>query len=409
MESKHQDNSDDGGASLWQTGVFDAHCHPTDTMHLVDKIPTMNATALTIMATRAQDQELVVKVAKQHALKPEDIKASSNMANWRGVVPSFGWHPWFSHQIFDDISLNPGASSTLDDDAKTAHYQSVLTPSPQDKQFLLRLPNPLPLSQFLAETKRRLEEFPLALIGEVGLDKSFRIPDAWLPGQEAQSKYEEGLTPGGREGRKLSPFRVDMAHQKKILTAQLRLAGEMGRAASVHGVQAHGVVYETFVSLWKGHEREVQSKRDKKRRGSVGNAHVLEPPSASEVVDSKKSKPFPPRICLHSYSGPAETLKQYLHASVPVDIFFSFSTAINFSEAAEAKTAQVIKALPDERILVESDLHTAGERMDAALENVVRRVCEVKEWELNDGTERLAANWKRFVFGNTVEIEGVAK
>jgi len=407
MTDKHGDSSDDEKSSIWQAGVFDAHCHPTDTMHLVDKIPTMNATAFTIMATRAQDQQLVEQVAKRHPLKLEDIQSSKNVSDWRGVVPSFGWHPWFSHQLFDDIT-NPAVSSMLDDDAKIAHYQSVLMPTPQDQQWLIRLPNPRPLSQFLAETKQRLEEFPLALIGEVGLDKSFRIPEAWLPGQEAESKYEEGLTPGGREGRKLSPFRVDMTHQKKILTAQLRLAGELRRAASVHGVQAHGVVYETLASLWKGHEREVQSKRDKKRRGSVGNAHAHEP-SFVDSGDGKNGKPFPPRVCLHSYSGPAETLKQYLHASVPVDIFFSFSTAINFSEAAETKTVQVIKALPDECILVESDLHTAGERMDSALEDVVKRVCEVKGWQLKDGAERLAANWRRFVFGDMIETEKFGK
>lgn len=387
--------------SIWQTGVFDAHCHPTDTMSLVGKIPTMNATAFTIMATRAQDQELVANVAKEYGVKVEDIENSNSPQDWRGVVPSFGWHPWFSHQMFDDEANSPSPSALSDDDAKIAHYQSVLTPKPQDRAFLLALPDPQPLSKFMAETKARLETYPLALIGEVGLDKSFRIPEAWLPGQQSGAHAEDGLTPGGREGRRLSPYRVDMEHQKKVLARQLRLAGEMQRAASVHGVQAHGVLYETLRALWKGHERAAQSRRDRKRRGSVGDAHALEAPPETTRDDAPREKApfFPPRICLHSYSGPPDTLKQYLHASVPVDMFFSFSMVINFSTAAAAKSEEVIRALPDHRILVESDLHTAGERMDGMLEAVVRKVCELKGWGLEEGAVKLASNWKRFVFG----------
>lgn len=283
---------------------------------------------------------------------------------------------------------------------KVQHYQSVLTPKSDNEDFLQALPDPRPFSHFLKQTKEYLAIYPVALVGEVGLDKSFRIPEAWLP--EQKDRRDEGLTPGGREGRRLSPYRVSMDHQKRVLLAQLRLAGEMQRAVSCHGVQAHGIVFETLSETWRGHEKRLISKRERKREASLqkANASVQEQDNENEEDDMLGPKPFPPRICLHSYSGPPEAIRQYTNPAVPVDVFFSFSTAINFANAT-TKVEEVIRAVPPERILVESDLHIAGDRMDQNLEDIVRKVCGLKEWSLEDGVRQLGTNWKRFVFGTT--------
>jgi len=296
----------------------------------------------------------------------------------------------FDDHAYDDVS-------SLSEEQKIQHYQSVLTPKSEDEDFLKALPDPRPFSQFLQEMKDYMKRYPLALVGEVGLDKSFRIPEAWLP--EQKDNRDDGLTPGGREGRRLSPYRVSMDHQKKVLLAQLRLAGEMQRAASVHGVGAHGIVFETLSETWKGHAKKVPSKREQKREASLrkANASVQE---SDEDEDDQRPKPYPPRVCLHSYSGPVEPIKQYTNASIPADIFFSFSTAINFGNAS-SKTEDTIKAIPADRILIESDLHIAGERMDQHLEDIVRKICELKEWSLEYGVKQLGANWKRFVFGKS--------
>lgn len=311
-------------------------------------------------------------------------------------MPCFGWHPWFSHQMFDDTAYD-GAQS-LSNEQKIQHYQAVLTPKSDNTDFLLALPDPRPFSHFLATTKEYLQKYPLALIGEVGLDKQFRIPEAWMP--EQKGSRDDALTPGGREGRKLSPYRVSMEHQRKVLLAQLRLAGEMGRAVSCHGVQAHGVVFETLSETWKGHERKAPSKRERKREAALqktqGSAAEDDEhdPESSDVGP----KPYPPRICLHSFSGPADAVRQYLKAPSPADIFFSFSTVINFGSGS-AKTEATIKEVPAEKILVESDLHMAGDRMDSYLEEIIRKICELKGWGLEEGVKQLGRNWKRFIFG----------
>ena len=389
----------------WHLGVQDAHCHPTDTMSSIASIPSMKARVITAFSTRAEDQSLVTQLADELGVKSPKCIAD-DIHNER-VIPGFGWHPWFSHQLYDDLSGDPKPSGDVDSTRwKISHYQAVLVPKPEDESFVDSLPDPCPLSEQIANIKHVLQRFPLALVGEIGLDKSFRLPIAWSC---ADNVRDPSLTPGGRDGRRLTPFRVAMEHQKKVLQRQLNLAGEMQRAASVHGVQAHGLLFEALQETWRGFERKVTSKRLRKRRGSVAKAHAADKVTDDAGTDDDddknpaqtvQPKPFPPRICLHSYSGPRQCLKQYMEPSIPAKVFFSFSSVINFSKTDAAKVEDIIKAVPDDRILVESDLHCAGDRMDGYLEDITRLVCYAKGWPLEDGIPRLASNWRNFVFGS---------
>jgi Tat protein secretion system quality control protein TatD with DNase activity len=395
----------------WHLGVYDAHCHPTDTMSSIETIQNMKARVLTVMATRAEDQYLVTSTAEKHSIKSTD---PSQWSKEECIVPCFGWHPWFSYQMYISEDGDVKEQGPLTGDAKIAHYKSVLQPyrdhpSDEDLEIYASLPDPTPFSLFLTNTRKHLEQYPYALIGEIGLDRSFRIPEAWTGNLDLWSKRNQSLTPGGREGRRLTPFRCTPAHQKTVFKLQLQLAAEYGRAVSVHGVQAHGLVIEVLSSLWKGYEKEVLSKRERKKRGqdhpaaeATFQTNVEEEPELTQKKNDK-SKPYPPRICLHSYSGAPSNFAQYLSPSIPASIFASFSTAINLSDALDSETPasfeDMIKTVPDHMLLVESDLHTAGEEMDRRLEDIVRRICRIKGWGLEEGVSRLGRNWRAFALG----------
>ncbi|CCU74284.1 TatD DNase family Scn1/Cut9 interacting protein Scn1 [Blumeria hordei DH14] len=366
----------------WHLGVFDAHCHPTDDMRSTSLITKMKTRGLTVMATRGQDQELVSQLASLFSISSvADLGKSRTDCR---VVPCFGWHPWFSHMMYDDTE---GSVDPEVENFKLSHYQSILVPKPEDDKFIDSLPTPRSLRYFIQEIRSYLETYPVALIGEIGLDKSFR-----LPAQASCESQHEGITPGGREGRRLTRYQVQIYHQRAILKAQLHLAGEMNRPVSIHSVQAHGLVFDILHETWKNFEKKSTKRVKAKLRKDICR-DISETHTTSEEDIMLRS--YPPKICLHSYSGSSELLKQYLHPSVPVKIYFSFSCLIN---SLSPKVIEVIKAIPENRILVESDFHRAGDEMDELLEKISRLICEVKGWPLVEGIIKLGENWQNFIF-----------
>ncbi|CAM1501350.1 Fc.00g105120.m01.CDS01 [Cosmosporella sp. VM-42] len=396
-----QDQNPETGAAYrfgndfpWYVGVFDAHCHCGERPLCLTNLPSSRTRGMAVMATRTQDQSLVADMAASYGISERDDLAK---ADSRTVVAGFGRHPWFSHELYDDALEGPTYVASENDEeaevAKMKHYAAVLSPSPEDPAFVADLPTPLALSTFIAETRERLKKYPLAMIGEIGLDKAFRLPMHWQP--EAKAIRDPDRTPGGRERRPLSPYRISMAHQQAIFKAHLSLAGEMGRSVSVHGVQVHGILYDILVNSWKGYERKGKGRRQK-------NSKNLDEQTEKTDTDENEVKggPYPPRICLHSFSGKAEAVRQYLNPRFPSKIFFSFAKTNNLrDESGRSKMQEAVRMVPENRILVETDLHTVGDRMDAELEEVCRAVCEFKGWGLEEGVRKMAANYREFVCG----------
>jgi hypothetical protein len=136
-----------------------------------------------------------------------------------------------------------------------------------------------------------LDAHPGAIVGEVGVDRA-----AVIPGTRARVRFD---------------------HQLALLAEQLALAAELGRPASVHCVRGYG----HLLSLFAG----------------------LPGPGAC-----------PPAVMLHSYGGSPEEVGRFTRLKgIGGRFYFSFSAAIN--ARTPEKLAARIRAVPDDRLLLESD------------------------------------------------------
>lgn len=145
-----------------------------------------------------------------------------------------GIHPWYTHPLSLSDPPQP----------KLSHYSSLLCSTPSTATLdltplLPHLPNPLPLTSFLVSLRANLLAQPDAFLGEVGLDKAFRIPVP-LPDDEEDQEGGEG---GGKAVKLTSPLRTSVLatpveHQVACLKAQILVAVELRRNVSFHSVRA---------------------------------------------------------------------------------------------------------------------------------------------------------------------------
>ncbi|CED82226.1 TatD-related DNase [Phaffia rhodozyma] len=236
--------------------LHDAHCHPTTSTPSpgsLEILKGLNVGSITAMSSDFKDQQQVVELA---------VGAGNR------VIPSFGYHPWTTHQI----SLKPISPSF----SKRDHYSSVFltNKSPLLHQRLLDdllpyLPNPTHLSSLLPGLKDNLSKFPGSQLGEVGLDKKARVPFPveWLEAHRSdeditnqsctlrtssltkldlESEEKEKKDMARLTRMKLTPFFTSLEHQRTILHAQMAVLKdiilstpidvEWGRSVSFHAV-----------------------------------------------------------------------------------------------------------------------------------------------------------------------------
>lgn len=149
--------------------------------------------------------------------------------------------------------------------------------------------------------------------------------------------------------------------QLRVFEQQMELAAELRRPVSMHCIRAYGTIYD-----W-----------------------LKQRPTAAEC---------PPSLAFHSYTGSPEMASAFLALPhLKESVFFGFSAAVCLrSPAAETKLCNVLRVLPRESVLLESDLDDRR-----AVPTAMMRVCEVVARALGMERQTLAAtttkNAERFL------------
>lgn len=142
-----------------------------------------------------------------------DIKTLGEAYFSQNVIPGIGIHPWFSYLVSE------GGRS------KREHYKSVLEPEVPD-EIIDQLPDPMPWEEysfvFDSVVRRHATYFRRAVIGEIGLDRAFKV----------------------KINGEISPYSVKIEHQVYILEQHLKYAQEYWFPVSIHGVQVTQLLFE---------------------------------------------------------------------------------------------------------------------------------------------------------------------
>jgi len=200
--------------------------------------------------------------------------------------------------------------------ARAAEHPDALIPSyGLHPWYCATAPN-----DWLAQIRTRLLTDPRAQIGEIGLDR------ALIRRSEAAS----------------------IEAQLAALNAQLALAAELDRVATIHCVQAHGLLLDT-----------------------LHNAPKL------------------PRLLLHSYSGSAQMIRDF----AALGAYFSFGASV--LDPRRERLLNALRATPPERLLVETDTPAGLSYATNTLEQNHWALASLLGQPVEQLTARVAANFQR--------------
>jgi TatD DNase family protein len=317
------------------------------------------------------------------------------------IIPCFGIHPWWAHLhgCRDDGAAEDGGAAAAaaaadeepmralleapDESEMQAALQSVARAAAEGRLGIYgaredededqrggrapptNLPPVAPLPRRVWEPRLRslLEKYPHAIVGEAGLDRAAVIP--------------------GTKRARCSPN-----HQLALLKTQLSLAASFRRPISLHCVRAHGALYEEL-----------------RARALVTAASVKKEGDGYDL----SADCLPPAVMLHSFGGAPEEAVRFSaleklsspsgrgrqSSPPPCRIYFSFSAVINAQRTDPLKLAARIRAVPEDRLLLESDEVTPP-ALDGALARSLALVAAAQGWGIEEAARRCRANFDAF-------------
>ena len=272
------------------------------------------------------------------------------------ILPALGVHPWYIENL-PGYSTSSNSNSNDSDDVGNSDNDDNVDNS--DSEWLL------PMEALLLK-------HPNCLVGEIGLCKIAK----WVR-----------THPDGKA--------TAMAIQKRIFQKQMILAAKLRRPVSVHCVNSHGIFVSAIKELVEK-RRSNEEEEEEKEEDTITT-------TSNKSSSSSSSRRFllPPVIGMHSFTGTAHHVKELLELEHEIDFpndnsrttrkkkkapknnkntekdnaesplspppppplfYFGFSHTVNYamctSEKSRKKGKEAVQAVPINRLLVESDVHS---------------------------------------------------
>lgn len=343
--------ADEGMTSV----LVDTHCHVSDdpvaysdsASHegLIARVGAVRVGGLVCMSTNERDQDIVAQLAQADELTGEQDK----------VVPCFGWHPWFTHQI----------SLTHPAPPKRSHYTALFGNTDEVDEIWDQLIDPISLHDVVQGIRDKFQRFPKAMLGEVGIDRAFRIPRRrW--NYDPQQRQPTVTTTPSTPGPKLTKLKTPQEHQLHVLRAQIDVALEHRRNVSLHSVQAAGLTVDLLASL-----------------------RNADPTSFGAI-----------RISIHSCSLDPNVVRS-ITKTYP-NVYYGFSPTVN---AKQFRLRTCLQDVPLYKALLESDYHTI-DAIPRFLSDGVDYFADYHNLSRIQAAQRLAKNWKTFYSNHNDDADG---
>ena len=238
------------------------------------------------------------------------------------VVPCFGVHPWWLHELTEEdwkpIPIVP-TESIHDLPVSGIGAAAAAATTTTTTKTGERTTRPA----WVVRLEERIRTNPLSIVGEIGLDGFHFDPKTG----DLTSSIEE---------------------QVKAFELMMGVAVRQDRPVSIHAVQSFGPLMESLSRLKK--------KKNKKNKNGLG---------------------LPPKMYFHAFGGKEGTVDQLtaLCGRKQGSVYFGFAPVVNFRSN---KTFKVIRKVGLNRLVLETDHEDAGLVLHS-MEEGIRLVAEALE------------------------------
>jgi Tat protein secretion system quality control protein TatD with DNase activity len=314
------------------------------------------------------------------------------------IVPCFGIHPWFIHELQESDwqvvvvvpthpDIHPIITTTTTTTTTIPTTTTTTTGTP-----VLSTHRP----QWVTQLEQRLIQNPNAIIGEIGLDRFHFTTATAATSSTSSSSLSSPPLSSSSYGRQQKQLCTTMSLQIQVFQYQWELAVQYQRPICVHCVHAMGILLDllTYYSSngGGGSNHHNNNNHHQKKQNKKQNAMILPLSSRPQL---------PPKIYFHAFSGKLGTVQQILslcasknknHPPTSCPCYFGFAPIVNFRSH---RTPDIIRAIGLHRLLLETDVEQI-QLVPSHLQIGVQYIAQVLQLDETTVMEQTTRNAKEF-------------